>query len=120
MQDDGSKPATAHQAHRTIRVALGEAVRRGHLTVNVAKVAKAPRLEEDEIEPYSVEEVQRLLLAASKRRNHETVAAAQKAHVPSALHLKERLNLVGVLTLWTGWRPASGRRDPGAVGFINH
>jgi integrase len=69
MQDGGSKPATAHQAHRTLRVALGEAVRRGHLTVNVAKIAKAPRLEEEEIEPYSVEEVQRILLAAGKRRN---------------------------------------------------
>ncbi|SEO94861.1 tyrosine-type recombinase/integrase [Actinacidiphila rubida] len=69
MQDAGSKPATAHQAHRTLRVALGEAVRRGHLTVNVAKIAKAPRLEEEEIEPYSVEEVQRILLAAGKRRN---------------------------------------------------
>jgi integrase len=69
MQASGSKPATAHQAHRTLRVALGEAVRRGHLTVNVAKIAKAPRLEEEEIEPYSVEEVQRLLLAAGKRRN---------------------------------------------------
>ncbi len=69
MQDGGSKPATAHQAHRTLRVALGEAVRRGHLTVNVAKIAKAPRLEEEEIGPYSVEEVQRILLAAGKRRN---------------------------------------------------
>ncbi|WP_435178751.1 tyrosine-type recombinase/integrase [Actinacidiphila sp. bgisy145] len=69
MQASGSKPATAHQAHRTLRVALGEAVRRGHLTVNVAKIAKAPRLEEEEIEPYSVEEVQRILLAAGKRRN---------------------------------------------------
>lgn len=69
MQAAGSKPATAHQAHRTLRVALGEAVRRGHLTVNVAKIAKAPRLEEEEIEPYSAEEVQSILLAASKRRN---------------------------------------------------
>ena len=69
MQDSGSKPATAHQAHRTLRVALSEAVRRGHLTANAAKIAKAPRLEEEEIEPYSVEEVQRLLLAAGKQRN---------------------------------------------------
>lgn len=69
MQAAGSKPATAHQAHRTLRVALGEAVRRGHLTVNVAKIAKAPRLEEEEIEPYSVEEVRSILLAAGKRRN---------------------------------------------------
>ncbi|MFJ8742388.1 tyrosine-type recombinase/integrase [Embleya sp. NPDC127516] len=69
MQAGGSKPATAHHAHRTLSVALGEAVRRGHLTVNVAKIAKAPRLDEEEVEPYSVEEVQRILLAAVQRRN---------------------------------------------------
>ncbi|MFF0389352.1 tyrosine-type recombinase/integrase [Kitasatospora sp. NPDC004615] len=69
MQDNGSKPATAHQAHRTIRVALSEAVRRRHLTINVAKDAKAPRLDEDEIEPYSVEEVQKILLEVGRRRH---------------------------------------------------
>ncbi|GGO98520.1 tyrosine-type recombinase/integrase [Wenjunlia tyrosinilytica] len=69
MQDRGSKPATAHQAHRTMRTALGEAVRRGHITVNPAEIAKAPRLEEDEIEPYTVDEVQSLLLEAAKRPN---------------------------------------------------
>ncbi len=69
MQRSGSKPATAHQAHRTLRVALAEAVRRGHLVVNQAVIAKAPRLDEEEVEPYTVEEVQRLLAAASKRRN---------------------------------------------------
>jgi len=69
MQDAGSAPATAHQVHRTLRVALGEAVRCGRLTVNVAKIAKAPRLDEEEVEPYTEDEVQRILLAAGKRRN---------------------------------------------------
>lgn len=69
MQDAGSAPATAHQVHRTLRVALGEAVRRGRLTVNVAKIAKAPRLDDEEVEPYTEDEVQRILVAASKRRN---------------------------------------------------
>jgi integrase len=36
---------------------------------NVAEIAKAPRLEEEEIEPYTIEEIQSLLLEASKRRN---------------------------------------------------
>lgn len=67
MQANGSKPATAHHAHRTIRVALGEAARRRHITVNVAKEAKAPRLEEEEIEPYSMEEMQKILLEAGRR-----------------------------------------------------
>ncbi|MFG2471279.1 hypothetical protein ACGFXB_38315 [Streptomyces canus] len=31
MQANGSKPATAHQVHRTFRAALNEAVRRDHL-----------------------------------------------------------------------------------------
>lgn len=66
MQDNGSKPATAHQALRTLRTALNEAMRRGHLGRNVASLAKPPRLDEEEVEPYSVEEVQRLLIAAAE------------------------------------------------------
>ncbi|MFR0353563.1 tyrosine-type recombinase/integrase [Streptomyces sediminimaris] len=71
MQRNGSKPATAHQAHRTIRTALGEAVRRGHAAKNAAALAKPPRVEEEEaeVEPYSLEEVQRLLIEVNKRRN---------------------------------------------------
>ncbi|WP_089100632.1 tyrosine-type recombinase/integrase [Streptomyces hyaluromycini] len=69
MQANGSAAGTAHQAHRTVRTALNEAVRRRHLTVNPASIAKAPKLEEEEVEPYTVEEVQRLLLEAGKQRN---------------------------------------------------
>ncbi len=71
MQKSGSKAATAHQAHRTARTALGEALRRGHATKNAAALAKPPRMEEEEteVEPYSVEEIQGLLLEVNKRRN---------------------------------------------------
>ncbi|MFD6803634.1 tyrosine-type recombinase/integrase [Streptomyces cyaneofuscatus] len=69
MQETGSAAGTAHQVHRTLRAALNEAVRRGHSIRNPATIAKAPRLEEDEVEPYSVEEVQRLLAEAGKHRN---------------------------------------------------
>lgn len=69
MQEGGSSAGTAHQAHRTIRTALNEAVRRRHLNVNPATIAKAPKLDEEEVEPYSVEEVQRLLAEADKHRN---------------------------------------------------
>jgi integrase len=65
----GSKPATAHQAHRTLRTALNAAMRRGHVTRNVASIAGAPRLEDEEIEPYSVDEVKRLLEFAGRSRN---------------------------------------------------
>ena len=64
-----TKPATAHHAHRTIRAALNEAVRRGHLARNPALLARTPRVEEEEVEPYSVEEIQRIFKAASERRN---------------------------------------------------
>lgn len=76
MQAKGSKPATAHQAHRTFRTALNEAVRRGHLGQNPVRLAKAPRVREEEVEPYSVEEVRRLLRAADKRRNSARWAVA--------------------------------------------
>ncbi|MFG2263413.1 tyrosine-type recombinase/integrase [Streptomyces sp. NPDC048720] len=69
MQSDGSKAGTAHHVHRTVRVALAEARRRGHVSRNVAEIARAPRLEEEEVEPYTIEEVQSLLLEASKLRN---------------------------------------------------
>ncbi|MGW5214441.1 tyrosine-type recombinase/integrase [Streptomyces sp. NPDC004051] len=69
MQENGSAAGTAHQAHRTVRTALNEAVRRQHLTANPAAIAKAPKVEEEEVEPYTVEEVQRLLREAGKHRN---------------------------------------------------
>ncbi|WP_432140348.1 tyrosine-type recombinase/integrase [Streptomyces sp. bgisy084] len=69
MRANGSAAGTAHQAHRTINTALNEAVRRRHLTTNPASIAKAPKLEEEEVEPYSLEEIQRLLLEAGKHRN---------------------------------------------------
>ena len=65
----GLKPATAHLAHRTVRVALNEAVRRGRIVQNPAKIAKPPRVEEDEIVPFTVEEAQRLFTAATTMRN---------------------------------------------------
>jgi integrase len=76
MQANGSKPGTAHQVHRTFRTALNEAVRRGHLGKNPVQLAKAPRLDEEEIAPFTVEEVRRLLNAGEKRRNSARWAVA--------------------------------------------
>ncbi|WP_245703320.1 tyrosine-type recombinase/integrase [Streptomyces lushanensis] len=69
MQDNGSSAGTAHQVHRTVRAALNEAKRRRHLTDNPATIAKAPRLEEGEVVPYTVEEVQILLEVANRQPN---------------------------------------------------
>jgi integrase len=71
-----AKPATAHQAHRTIRAALNEAVRRRHVTENPALLARAPKVDEEEVEPYSVEEVKRLMETAQKQRNSARWAIA--------------------------------------------
>ncbi|MBN9754773.1 integrase (recombinase) [Pseudonocardia sp. Ae406_Ps2] len=65
----GAKPGTAHQVHRTARTAFGEALRRGRISRNPVALAKAPRLDEDEIEPFETEEIRRLITTALKRRN---------------------------------------------------
>ena len=69
MIANGARPATAHQVHRTIRTALGEAVRRRQVQENVATLAKAPKIETKELEPYSIAEVGRILTAARECRN---------------------------------------------------
>ncbi|MFC8807989.1 tyrosine-type recombinase/integrase [Streptomyces anthocyanicus] len=76
MQVDGRRAGTIHQIHRTFRTALNEAVRRGHLSRNPVQLAKAPRVSEEEIEPFTVEEVKRLLRAADDRRNSARWAVA--------------------------------------------
>ncbi|MET8031752.1 site-specific integrase [Streptomyces sp. NPDC005345] len=76
MQNAGRKPATIHQIHRTFRAALNEAVRRGDLGQNPVRLAKAPRLREQEVEPFTVDEVQRLLSAANRHRNSARWAVA--------------------------------------------
>jgi integrase len=69
MQASGSKPATAHQVHRTARAALGEAHRRGHVGRNVAALAIPPRLVEAEIPALPVVDMKRLIERALTRRN---------------------------------------------------
>lgn len=69
IQANGAKPATAHQVHRTARTAFGEAHRRGYIKTNPVALAKPPRVEEEEIEPFDLDEVQRLIEAALSRRN---------------------------------------------------
>lgn len=65
----GARPATAHQVHRTARTALGEALRRGHIVRNPVALAKSPRIDDEEIEPFEIEEIQRLMKTALSRRN---------------------------------------------------
>jgi integrase len=69
MKARGSKPATVHQVHRTLRTALNEAVRRRHITENPVRLAKAPALDDEEVEPYTLQEISRLLEVAADRRH---------------------------------------------------
>jgi integrase len=69
MMRAGSAPATAHHVHRTARNALNEAKRRGHIPQNPALLAKAPKLSDDEAEPYTVTQVRHLLALVAGRRN---------------------------------------------------
>jgi len=65
----GLSAGTAHLAHRTIRVALNEAVNRKHINSSPAKVAKPPRVVEDEIVPFTMDEARRILDMAGNVRN---------------------------------------------------
>jgi len=76
MIENGARPATAHQVHRTARAALGEACRRGHVARNVAALAKPPRVQSEPVEPFTVAEVQAILAAAARRRNSARWAVA--------------------------------------------
>jgi integrase len=63
------KPARVHQVHRVIRTALGEAMRRNHITSNPASVARPPRIPDEEIIPFTREEAAKILKAAENSRN---------------------------------------------------
>lgn len=76
MIQRGSSPGNAHQVHRTMRTALGEAHRRGHVARNVAALARAPRVQPDPPEPFTVKEVQDILRAARGGRNSARWALA--------------------------------------------
>jgi integrase len=69
MQKAGAKPGTAHQVHRTARRAFNVAVIRRHITESPVALATAPRVEEDEPEPFTPDEIQRIITAALERRN---------------------------------------------------
>lgn len=76
MTKDGAKPGRVHQVHRTIRAALNEAKRRKHIHTNPAELARAPKLDDEEVEPYTVEEIKKILTTAQTVRNSARWAIA--------------------------------------------
>jgi integrase len=92
IQASGLKAGTAHQVHRTARTALGEAFKRRRIQRNPAELAKPPRVEEEEVEPFEAEDIDRLLRAALAKRNgvRFVVALALGIRQGEALGLKWR------------------------------
>lgn len=90
MQANGLKAGTAHQVHRTARTAFGEAFKRRRITRNPADLAKPPPVDEEEIEPFEAEEIDRLLSLALAKRNgvRFVVALALGIRQGEALGLK--------------------------------
>jgi integrase len=69
MQAKGLKPGTAHQVHRTARTAFGEAFKRGYIARNPVALAKPPRVEDVEVDPFEADEIDRILTLALRKRN---------------------------------------------------
>ena len=65
----GYSQNTVHHVHITVRAAFREAKKRKVITENPFEIVKAPRVDEEEVEPFEVEEIQALLTAALERRN---------------------------------------------------
>lgn len=98
----GRKPATAHQVHRTARTAFGEAYRRQHIKRNPVALAKPPRVEEEEIEPFEIDDIRRLIKTALGKRNgvRFVLALAIGTRQGETIGLKwSRLNKTRTLTI---------------------
>ncbi len=62
-------PGTVAHLRRTLSAALNTAVSRGRLARNPAKLAHTPTHDVEEVEPLTVSEAKRILVAARQRRN---------------------------------------------------
>ncbi|MFL6127229.1 tyrosine-type recombinase/integrase [Actinophytocola sp.] len=65
----GYSQYTVHHVHITVRAAFREAKKRKVITENPFEIVKAPRVDEEEVEPFEIEEIKALLAAALKGRN---------------------------------------------------
>ena len=64
----GRSPATVHATHRTLRTALGCALREGLVSRNIAALAKPPRVVRRQVAIRDAEQLQ-LFLGAAKRES---------------------------------------------------
>jgi integrase len=76
LAEENVGPSVLRQVHNTLRAALNEAVRRQRIDLSPMRVVRSPRMNEEEIEPLTVEEAQRVLAMADTRRNGARFAIA--------------------------------------------
>jgi integrase len=90
LRASGLAPATVHQVHRTARTAFRAAYKREVVKRNVMDLVDAPKLEEREVEPLSLADMQRVIETALRRRNgvRYVVALALGIRQGEALALK--------------------------------
>nr|WP_245992272.1 tyrosine-type recombinase/integrase [Prauserella muralis] len=90
LRKQGAKSATLQQVHIALRAALNEAERRERLTRNPIRAVRAPKIEETEIEPLTVDDAKAILRVAHGRRNgvRWAVALALGLRQGEALGLK--------------------------------
>ena len=67
--DGSTRTGSIAHVRRTLNAALSDAVKRGHVPRNPVALARAPKHARKIIEPYTVDEVRRLLNAAAGTRN---------------------------------------------------
>ena len=106
LRRGGLSPGGVHHVHRTLRAALNEAVRRSHLTRNPVLFAKSPPLDEEEVEPYDVEEIQRLLEVAASG----ATAPGGRSHWRLVCGRARRSGSAGRTSTWTSACSASAAR----------
>jgi len=127
MLASGLKPGTAHQVHRTARTAFGEALKRGNIARNPVALARPPRVEDTEVDPFEADELNRLLSLALTKRNgvRFVIALALGLRQGEALGLKwsrlhepsKTLEIMQALQRHT-WE--HGCSDPHACGCRRH
>ncbi|GAB3433546.1 tyrosine-type recombinase/integrase [Actinophytocola sediminis] len=69
LAEAGLGQYTLRHVHITARAAFREAKKRDIITKNPFEIIKSPRVDEEEVDPYEIEEVQDIIKAALDRRN---------------------------------------------------
>ena len=106
LEEDGLAPATVLQIHRILSRALKVAMQHGYVTRNVATLVDAPSVSQAEIEPLTLDEAQRIIELAVRRRNGTrwSVALALGLRQGEALGLRWQHVDLDAATLTVRWQ----------------